>query len=694
MRKLLVTTLSAGLVLSACLHSGESEPPPDQNQSSAKLSGVVLAPGGSLAFNKPGGFETFFASLFGKTATAAISGMDPVGGVPVKLYKVDATGATVGDAIAEGKTALDGTYSLNIADDFAPGIDYVVRAIGTTETMDARVLDTTVDVDPVSYVTHLKIKELTSAKGDLSVVDLNEAKTLFGEITRLLDFIDEEEIAAAGSVSGLRTRVENRMSADEELSYLFSNLNAAEGICGTVADSDNTPAQGVLVVARDFGNWVTRNRIRTDADGKYCLNVIPGDYILGVINDTTTNSGATEWWATSGTAYSQIDGEKITVATASSLTKNFQLEAGGRISGTVTGTGGSYDGVLPNVKVFVRNFQTYFSFGGAQTNANGKYALNVIPGDYMLLARNNTRFHYASAFFDGTNNSAGGINRFAAAKIALATGATETVDFSLERGFLIKGTVFDNNTTPVAGQRVRFQIQGPADRIRTNKDGNYRLWVKAGSYGVQSRGQNASGVTVNSTTPVKTVDFAASTGSVSGVIKDSSGTPVSQAKIFLLRANGTGFIGNELSNSDGSFTVFSDTAGVDLTMLIRIDDGRDYGSMVFNGSGYNRAAGTAIIVATDGTDTDLGTISLPTGGILTGTVTKAGSPAVNASISISQDGTNVFLTLNSLSDGSYTISVPATTYSSITATKAGVVASADNVVVTAGGTATADIAIP
>jgi hypothetical protein len=64
----------------------------------------------------------------------------------------------------------------------------------------------------------------------------------------------------------------------------------------------DNPLADINIVARDFGNWVTRAKTKTATDGTYCLNLPVGEYILGSINRTRDVSDpgrhASEWWST------------------------------------------------------------------------------------------------------------------------------------------------------------------------------------------------------------------------------------------------------------------------------------------------------------------------------------------------------------------------------------------------------------
>ena len=90
-------------------------------------------------------------------------------------------------------------------------------------------------------------------------------------------------------------------------------------IIGEVLDAEGRPIAGAVVRYHDpadYGVDMHTAKAKTDSSGDYCVNVPDGDYIVGALNFTGTSTAASEWWHTSGTKYSQIDAEKVTVASS------------------------------------------------------------------------------------------------------------------------------------------------------------------------------------------------------------------------------------------------------------------------------------------------------------------------------------------------------------------------------------------
>lgn len=626
------------------------------SSSSTTVTGSVTAPGGGIAFNTPSKLQRFASSIFGKPAIAAISGVSSVGsGVTIELIEVDASGNKVGATIESTTTDSNGAYSLTTSK--SANSKYVIRATGTTETLDVRYSTSAIDIDPVSDAVSGLV---TSTASDLTTMSTTEITELRDAINGIVQNIDPTGLSAANLAAAIKTETTN----NEELNNQLTSTINTESICGNVKDASSNNLGNIKIVVRDFGNWVTRAKTKTDSNGDYCVNVPAGDYILGALNFTSTSMAASEWWHTSGTKYSQIDAEKITVATSAAVTKNFSLEAGARVEGTITAgvTSSLTSGAaIEGVSVKIRQYQNFFPVGGKRTNVNGKYRINIIPGNYQIEAVNRTRYNYASEMYD---DSTGTSSRFLATKMTITVGSTTTRDFSLEAGFKVSGQVLDNTGgNVVTGTRVRIQgtsNAGPSFRLRTNKQGKYRIWLKPVIYDVESHGQIASAVDLS--TSNKSQNFTSQVGTLTATIKDGSGTGVSQAKVWLTNTSGTS-ISAEVSSSDGTVTLYSPTTGNHL-MYVRIDENKTYASSIWNGK--TQLLSGDLISITVGSTTAHGDVTLPTAGLLSVNVTTDGTTAVaNYRGQIRSGGngsTNRFITHRTLSNGNFILSIPAGTY--------------------------------
>jgi len=675
-------TVTLNNVSTAALGSNSSATLSIIDDDSITITGVVSAPNGLVSFNGPSYMDRMFAALFGKAVNASISDLvAPVASVPVSVYEIDADGDPVGvEPITTATTDGNGTYTLAAPLD-APASKYIVRAAESASSiLDAHIIAATVNVDPV---TDAASSLVVGAATDLASISVDEIVVIQKEVGDLeVDIENTGSLTATGLSSALNTEAVN----NEEVTNVVTSSAAAGIICGTVTNSSSDPLGDINIVARDFGNWVTRAKTKTADDGTYCVNVpvagetdvftgrtLSGEYILGAINRTGDNTDpglhASEWWSTDGDKYNQFDAEMIAVPDATVVSgKDFMLERGSRIRGTVTA---SDTGIgLEGVKVLIRDFDNRTPLASARTNAVGNYRVNVIPTTisrkYLVVVRNKTVQPYASEVYDG---GTGTNDRNYGMPVTVTVGSSTPHNFVLaEEGRQLSGTINDGN--PVSGMRVMIDNVdgGPADRLRTNKLGEYRIWLRPGTYDVYAYGQRSLAVDLSVD---QTIDFPATVNAVSAILQDSGGKPLSQVKFRLYNPVGPVYLGNEISNSDGTVIMHTDLTGNHVAEF-KID--RDFstgGNIYVNQT--QLALGALIPV---NADYNLGTVSLPDGGVLKGNVYAGNTgdtstPIANFSIEVRDSvdpdpaTANRFTRIRTRGDGSYVLTIPPDTYERI-----------------------------
>ena len=712
--------LSIAIAVSGCSNN---------NTAATSLTGSVSAPGGSLAFHQPTGIKNMFASIFaGKQAHAALSGVSAVGaGVTMELIEVDAAGVKVGAALATATTDASGAYTMIQPNGFTASSKYVIRATAGGINLDVRVTGTANDVDPISNVTSALVTSQAGSAADLGKITIEALQEIADAV---IEIANNTDLTGKTTVADFATAITTDVNSNEELSNQLTSSIAGGQICGTVKDANAAVLSNIRIVVRDYGNWVTRAKTKTKADGTYCVRVPDGGkkYILGALNFTGTSTAASEWWAASGTAYSQINGEAITVTDTTVVTKDFNLEAGARITGSVlAGTGGllTENAPLENVRIIVRDYTSNLPVTGARVKADGTFRVNVHPNGtdgYLLVARNKTRVkNYATGIYDGAaagntaaTATAGKSLRGFGSRVTLTAGATKNIHFKLAKGYRLKGTVLDkplgSGGVAVTGTIVFINgggvsskaFAGPAVRLRTNKLGKYGVWLKPEQYSMTVRGQAA---TPDLRTADVTQGFSAATGTVTATINnsDGAGNPTSQIKVSLTDVTTGAKIHTAVTSSDGVAVMYAPTAA-NYRILATVDDVRTGNSAKFgsvmHGGGTMLLAGTQSALAVPG-DNNVGNINLLSGGILTGTVYLADgtTPAQNVKVQIRSGGTggaNKFITRRTRGDGTYTLSLPAKTYDAVRAFNANEAngINATGVIVGAGAVKTQDITLP
>lgn len=263
MSKSIVAASMTALLLSAC--SGGTEG--TGFSTPVKLEGVITAPGGVIAYNKSDLWERMFAGVFGKNAMAAITGVANVGtGVTVKLIEVDVSGNQVGEIIATGTTDASGAFTIEAPTDFTAGSQYVVRALGNSENIDARVSSTTVDVNPITDAASQLVTAKVSDLGKISTTELKEFVTTLDALSKDID-------PAGLSAQALSEAMQTEAINDDESNNVINSAFATGQICGTVTNAASVGLENIRIVARDYSDWVTRAKTITASDGSYCLNI-------------------------------------------------------------------------------------------------------------------------------------------------------------------------------------------------------------------------------------------------------------------------------------------------------------------------------------------------------------------------------------------------------------------------------------
>jgi transcriptional regulator CtsR len=308
-------------------------------------------------------------------------------------------------------------------------------------------------------------------------------------------------------------------------------------ISGHVYQDDGvTPIADIQVWAESYCSN-TYIHTHTAEDGSYSITVPSGwyyvkarptpPYIGEYYNNAYNRDAATPVFVTAPYDTSDID---------------FILDVGGTISGHVY----KEDGLtpIPNMLVIIDGINN--SFGdSAATEVDGSYSLALPMGTYNVWAFGNSE--YAAEFYDNA------YYEYEATPVSVTVpDDTPGIDFILERGGTISGFVYDEAGMPLPGVIVStdYPISGHISNFRgfrTADDGSYTITgLQPGNYKVQayttgyideyydnvyeSSEATPVQVTAHSDTPGINfyLDFG---GSISGVVKDDSGSPMVGARI-------------------------------------------------------------------------------------------------------------------------------------------------------------------
>jgi hypothetical protein len=697
-------SISLSGVVGATLGTPSSTTVTIKNDDSIAVNGTVSAPGGSLAFKAPGLLDRMFAVVFGKGAYAAVSDLVmPVASATVELYEVDANGDVVGSALDNATANGTGDFTLDAPADALDSVKYIVRASGTTETMDSRITGTTVNVDPSTDAVSRMVATVASDLADITPQEVMDMQTDMEELT---SDIDKSGLTA----TNMSDRLFDKAQAGVGQYNVFRSKASGGQICGHVQTAGGTALEGIRIRVHDYLDQRTRARTYTDASGDYCLNVpvqgdsdpdggtFNGEYIIGANNRTDDPDISASEWLGTGTTYTEYDASKITVANTTPVTgTDFSLEAGARISGTVTASDSAAG--LEGIEIIVRDFDTRRGLGSARTDKDGNYSVSVIPGSYLIQVRNRTTEGYSSEIYASAfiTNPAWIYGE----SVPANAGDTLDMDFVLEPGWQLSGNINDGAPVRYAKIDIDWSNGSTVDNIHTDRNGDYNVWLKKGeTINVFAHGQRSKGLILNAS---QTLDFTASAGDLStitGQLKDSSDNPVRNAGIRLYRLDDpttTNLRAYAEIDENGNFTLLSDETG-DHILELRIAQESDVGSSIYLNK-LQQLSGDIINIASTGSDLPLSTITMPDGGVLRGHVYNESStsgtltPDVNLRVQVRDGGTaleNRFIQTRVRGDGSYVLALPAGTYDRVKMRDATSGGNCNNITITAGMTTVVD----
>ncbi|GAC1438753.1 MAG: hypothetical protein NVSMB68_10400 [Thermoanaerobaculia bacterium] len=259
-----------------------------------------------------------------------------------------------------------------------------------------------------------------------------------------------------------------RKSAFLVLGVIFTAAAVrAQTISGTVRDAENGPPLASMVVEAYTPTGTLQARTTTDANGHYDLAVPAGSYrVLAYDQAGTYATGF------AGDAPSFEESAPVTVKSGATVTLDFLLHHGVTISGRVTTNGGmrSFTVAAYNLSGTRRGF--------IATNDSGSYSIVLPPGSYKFVAYDDAGAFAPSFFRDQSSFTAADIVTVAAGRAAPA------VDFFLQLGAHVSGSVTDSNGNPIANASVlAYSAEGKfVSFATTTADGRFTMTLTPGAY--------------------------------------------------------------------------------------------------------------------------------------------------------------------------------------------------------------------
>ena len=276
-------------------------------------------------------------------------------------------------------------------------------------------------------------------------------------------------------------------------------------VMGRVVDAQtNDPLAGASIA---FIPWDAASRqvsrtgpYRTETNGRgvFTIDLPPGRYRMqaqrvGFINDT---------------------GVVITIDGGTTMVPEIRLARGGAIAGRILGVNGrplrglSVFAVSPAANAMRGAIDALPIGRNAQTDDRGAYRLSGLPsGRYYVVAAPSS----GSPFGQQSSSPVSSVDTYfpgvtemsAASAVEVTAGNTTTaIDFQMQQAAMVavSGIVVDDADRPVAGAMVYFNDRRAlplySPTARTERDGTFRIAVRAGTYTVVAGAPSAASVGV------------------------------------------------------------------------------------------------------------------------------------------------------------------------------------------------------
>ncbi len=439
-------------------------------------------------------------------------------------------------------------------------------------------------------------------------------------------------VSVTASTSGYQSSTQSvAVTANTTATANFSLNPIPTGtIAGNVVSTSGAPIAGATVA---YGGASTS----TDSNGNYTLaNVQVGTVTVAVT--AAGYQGATQ---------------NVTVTANATVTANFTLAANA-VPGTVTGSVRNISNNDPVIGATVT-----FSGGTTTTNSSGAFSFsNVAAGTYAFTA-----------------SATGYLTR---SQTFTVSGPT-TITMQIATAGIVTGKVNLNSGTAAVGATVTLTGGDLVNTVTltTNSTGNYTsTWIPIGKYTltVSLSGYASQSVPVtvpNGTVTVPLITLSpgtASTGTISGTVTSSEGSPLSGATVSYSG-------GSTATNSSGSYTLTNVPAGAIM--------------LTASAGGYQSSTQSVTITANNTTTANfsLAPSTVQTGSISGQVLNTSGAAISGAIISYSGGSTTTNAT------GSYSLAGIAVGTVTLTAAATGYQSATQSVAVTANTTSTANFTL-
>jgi hypothetical protein len=487
-------------------------------------------------------------------------------------------------------------------------------------------------------------------------------------------------------------------------------------VTGVVA-SDGNPVAGAVVSNQETGESTT-----TDSNGNFDLK--------GLIAGSLSQVSVSKNGQLIGKGHVDLPAGRAAIAdfqTRSPLAgRTPPIALPGILSSTVVSNPGAHPGAgTGNLKGEVKDSAgrpASFALvqipgvGMARANAQGQYAfINVPAGTYQVTVREGSMTPKSSPAVIAPGASVALRTQFAPADAIISSSHTL---FLAGAATVLRGTVLDDQTRPVAGARVSvIQSQatvtvlttaGGVYELRNLKPGSYKVSVYKVGYQVLSQPVVVTAAAPEQRnfhlSPVASPSVnslirsaAAALGEIRGTVRSQSGEPIADASIEVRPAGRALLLASAFTNSKGEYALKLAEGNYDLrasqqssrigdrTVAIRAG-GATRADFELQRPGSSAAGGVTARL----TDTRKGEVAPATNGRVAGRVIDARTGAPIASVTVSIPGHN---TITTAADGGYSFANLAPGTYQVTARKSGFIDAQKTVTVHGPDTVAANFAL-
>ena len=283
----------------------------------------------------------------------------------------------------------------------------------------------------------------TNGSGYYSLTGLpNEPVLVFTDsLASDLNYVDEyyNDVQVAGNFEAAGATWLN-LAATPTRSNINFSLVAGKSISGDVRNGSSVGLEGAEVDVYDLsGNFMLYGLV--ESWGAYSVTGLPaGQYLVCTYNDL----GYVDEWYDNVPVLTDWDGASATIVNVTSsnaTSRNFTLELGRDIGGTVTASAGgaALADVTIRVQPLDRAWEIYTSTDGA-----GNYTMQGLPsGQYYVSTENYDG--YVDEWYND-HKVPGDVLGEEATPVNVTSASNYEVDFALDTGYTISGVVTDSST--------------------------------------------------------------------------------------------------------------------------------------------------------------------------------------------------------------------------------------------------------